>query len=129
MKADAAERGIVRRHGAPAEEALLLLGDDGLELLLERLTLGLVLRQVDHAQAVLARVGQADLRFLLQEFVGGLEEDARAVAGVGFAAAGAAVVQRVEHHQRVADDRVGLVPLHVDEEAHAAGVVLVTRVV
>ena len=61
--------------------------------------------------------------------MGDLDQDARAVAGVVLAAAGAAVVEVDQGREAVADELVRLPPLEVDDEADAAGVVLVLRVV
>ena len=61
--------------------------------------------------------------------MGDLDQDARAVAGVVLAAAGAPVVQVHQRRQAVADQLVRLPPLQVDDEADAAAVVLVLRVV
>ena len=61
--------------------------------------------------------------------MGDLDQDAGAVAGVVLAAAGAAVVQVDQRRQAVADQLVRLPPLQVDDEADAAAVVLVPRVV
>ena len=58
-----------------------------------------------------------------------LHEDAGAVAGVLLAAAGAAVLQVDEDLQRLADDVVRLAVLEIDDEADAAGIVLVARIV
>ena len=58
-----------------------------------------------------------------------LDQDPGAVAGVGFAAAGAPVVEVDQGRQAVAHDLVRLPPFQVDEEADAAGVVLVAGVV
>ena len=65
----------------------------------------------------------------LQELVRGLNENARAVAGVGLATAGAAVVQVQQHLQRLLNNRVGLPALDVDHEPHATGFMLEPRVV
>ena len=56
-------------------------------------------------------------------------QDARAVAGVGLAAAGAAMVEVAQDLQGLLHDLVGLAALHVDDEADAAGVVLELRIV
>ena len=58
-----------------------------------------------------------------------LDEDARAVAGVLLAAAGAAVLQVDEDRERLCRMIVRLAALQVHDEAEAAGVVLVPRVV
>ncbi len=67
--------------------------------------------------------------FAAKEGVRRLDEDAGAVAGVLLAAAGAAVFQVVQDLQTVADDVVRLPIFQIDDEADAAGVVLVARVV
>ena len=66
---------------------------------------------------------------LAQEAVRHLDEDAGAVAGRGFAAAGAAVQQVDQDAQPLLDDRVRAAALDVDDEADAAGVVLVDGIV
>ncbi len=76
--------------------------------------------------------GQRDARLaahLLVERVGHLQQHAGAVAGVDLAAAGAAVVEVLQDLDGLLEDPVGLVPLDVDDEADAAGVVLELRVV
>ena len=91
-----------------------------------------VLRQEDHADAVLAgaRQGHAPFaRHQLQEFVRRLDEDARAVAGIGLAAARAAMVQVQQHLQGLLDDGVGLPAFDVGHESHPAGLVLELRIV
>ena len=65
----------------------------------------------------------------LEERVRFLEENAGAVAGVGFAPAGAAMVQIQEHLEGLLDDGVGLPAFDVDDKSHAAGIVLEPRVV
>ena len=64
-----------------------------------------------------------------QEPIRHLHQDAGAVAGVHLAAARPAVEQVDEQLQRLADDAVALLTLDVDDEADAAGVVLVPRIV
>ena len=49
--------------------------------------------------------------------------------GVGFAAAGAAMVQVDQDGQGVADDLVRFLAFDIDDKAHAAGIVLELRVV
>ncbi len=61
--------------------------------------------------------------------MGDLDQDARAVAGVVLAAAGASVIEVLEDGEGVADESVRLPPLQVGDEADAAGVVLVLGVV
>ena len=52
----------------------------------------------------------------------GLEEDAGAVAGIVFAAAGATVVEVDEDLERLTDDVMRFAALNVNQETNAAGV-------
>jgi hypothetical protein len=61
--------------------------------------------------------------------VGHLEEHAGAVARVDLAATGAAVIEVLQDLDRLLEDAVRFVPLDVDHEPDAAGVVLELRVV
>ena len=75
---------------------MTLLAHDALEDALAMMPVGLVLRHVNHRHAVTAGRRQREtefLRDLAEELVRELEQDARAVAGVGFAAACAAMVE------------------------------------
>src|SRR5262249_25107668 len=72
----------------------------------------------------------ARLRHLLaEEPVGDLDQDAGAVGELRVPADRAAVRQVPQDRQALLDDRVALLPLDVRDEADAAGVVLVRRVV
>ena len=62
-----------------------------------------------------------------EELVRHLRQDAGAVAGQRIAAAGAAVRQIDQDLQARADDLMALLAAHVDDEADAAGVVLLAR--
>ena len=68
-------------------------------------------------------------RRLPEEPIGHLDEDARAVTGIGFATTGATVQQVEEDLHPLLDDPVRLPAFDVDDEADAAGVVLVARIV
>ena len=61
--------------------------------------------------------------------MGGLQQDARAIARIGLAAARAAVRQIDQDRERIADDLVGLLALDVHDKADAAGIVFKLRVV
>ena len=77
-------------------------------------------------------VRQRDARLaahFLDEGVRHLQQHAGAVAGIDLAAAGAAVVEVLQDLDRLLEDAVRLVALDVDDEALAARVVLVARVV
>ena len=82
--------------------------------------------QKHHGHAVIALVGQQApvlLRFLAEEAVRNLKQDARTVAGVLLEAHAAAVLQVHEHGQRIVDHLVGTLSLQVGERADAACVV------
>ena len=64
-----------------------------------------------------------------QERVGNLDQDAGAVALQRIGAGRAAMRQVLEDLQALRDDRVRLLALDVGDEAEAAGVVLVRRIV
>ena len=61
--------------------------------------------------------------------MGRLKEDARAVAGIGLAATGAAVAQVDQHSQRMAQDLVRAAPVDVGDKTDAARRTLAGRVV
>ncbi len=125
-------RSAVHRNVAPAEEALAQFADHALEvLLLPRARIG-ILRKEDHARCVGAERRQLDpelLRLAAQEAIGELEQDAGAVAGFRVAAAGAAMFHALEHLDALVHQRVRLRAVDLRDEADAARVVLVRRVV
>ena len=125
-----ANQPVVVRHLAPAEERLTLLVDDAREELSDqRRDLARSRGRKTSPAPYTPAGGQRERHHLAQKRVGHLHEDARAVARVGFASAGAAVLEVDEHLHRLADNGVGAMALHVHHEANAAGVVLGARVV
>jgi hypothetical protein len=123
---------VVGGHVPPAQRPLAFLVHERVEEGLDLFALDEVARQEDETGPVLPGRGQDDPQpgaLAAQERVGHLEQDARAVARVRLAAAGAPVQEVLEHGERLDDDVVGLPPLHVHDEADAAGVVLLPRVV
>ena len=87
------------------------------------------MRQEDEARAVRAGVGQRERDVLPEERIRRLNQNARAVARVRFAAAGAAVLQIDQDLQRLAHDVVRARALHVHDEADATRVALVLRAI
>src|SRR5262249_9141401 len=82
------------------------------------------------AVAARRRQGQAEPdRLLAEELVWHLDEDAGAVAGVGFAAARAPVQQVDEDLQGLTDYRVRAPSINLNDKPDAAGVVLEVGVV
>ena len=76
------------------------------------------------------RQGEAQLGALArEELVRDLNQDAGAIAGFRIAAAGAAVRQVDQNLDALDDDVVRLLALDVGDEADAAGIVLLARVV
>src|SRR6185369_13205512 len=118
--------------GPPPEQVLAFLGDDFGKDLFALGPVGTIARKEDHADAVFAGGGQGDLGFLgdaLEKFVGRLNEDAGAVAGIGFAAAGAAMVEVQKDLEGLLDDCVRLAAFNIDDEADSAGIVFKLRVI
>ena len=107
----------------------LMFGDDARNDLLDGLAVLRRLRQKHQAHAVFAGRRQGSRRHRPQEGVRHLNEDAGAVAGVDLAPAGAAMLQVFQDLQRLTHDRVRLPAFDVDDEADAAGVVLVLGIV
>ena len=127
-----AEQPIVGRDVPPAEQLLAFLADDPFEQAADLLAGRVRMREEDEAGAVAAGGRQRDAERrgdLAQEAVRHLHEDAGAVAGRGFAAAGAAVQQVDQDAQPLLDNRVRAAALDVDDEADAAGIVLVDGIV
>ena len=96
---------------------------------LDRVAIAGVARQEHEARTIRPRRRQRERDDLAQKRVRRLHEDARAVARVGLAAAGPAMLEIDEDLQRLAHDVVRALSLHVDDEADAAGVVLGARIV
>jgi hypothetical protein len=127
-----AQRAVVGGHVAPAQHRLPFLGHNLLELRLEGAARIGVFGQKDHAHAILAQGRQRTAAFsgdAAEKLVGHLHVDAGAVAGVGFAAARAAVIQVHQHGHGLAHDGVRAHALDVDDKADAAGVFFKGRVV
>ncbi len=125
-----AERGIVGRHVAPAEQhqafVLDLVGDDALDDFAPRR----LLRHEQRADRVVAGLRQleADLGGLArEERVRDLHQDAGAVAGARVGADGAAMFEVAENVDRVVDDLMRLPALDVGDEADAAGILFEAR--
>ena len=107
-------------------------GDYGAKDLLALGALAGVLGQKRHANAVIARGGQGDLGLAgdeFEEFVWRLDEDAGAIAGIGFAPTGTAVVEVEQHLKRLLDNCMGLAAFDVDHKPDPAGFVFKPRVV
>lgn len=66
---------------------------------------------------------------LHEEAMRDLGEDAAAVAKLGIGTDRAAMVEIVQDLQALLDDRMGLAVLHVGDEADAAGVLLIGRII
>ena len=65
----------------------------------------------------------------LEELMGDLDQEPRAVAGVVLAAAGTAVIQVHQRRESVADQLMRFPPFQIDDESHTATVVLETRII
>ena len=85
--------------------------------------------QEAQSDAVGAALGQVEVDHGAQKRVGDLDQDARAIARVGFGALRAAMVQVAQRPEGGLDDGAAGPSLDVDHEGHAAGIVLEARVV
>ena len=88
-----------------------------------------VARQEDVAGGVIARDRQVETADCAEERVGDLDEDAGPVAVERIRAGGAAVVEVLEDEHAARDRLMRLLALDVGDEADAARVVLIGRVV
>ena len=126
------EVGAVDRYVAPAEQHLALVLDRALDLVLAGEARGRFPREEHHADAVLAEGRQRDAlprELLAEELVRDLDQQPRAVRELWVVADRAPVGQVLEDQQALLDDLVALLALDVRDEADAAGVVLVGRVI
>ena len=69
------------------------------------------------------------LAFLQEELMRDLQEDASAVAGLRIGADGAAMLEVAQDAQAIGDDLVALDIVYVGDEADAAGIMLMTRII
>ena len=123
---------MVDGHVAPAQHDLAFGAHRALEFLFARETRSVFLRQEDHADAVLAGRRQRHAllgHFLAIEGIRDLDQDARAVAHQRVGTDGAPVVEVLEDLQALLNDFVALLALDMGDEADAAGIVLIARVV
>ena len=124
--------GLVDRNIAPAQHNLAFQTHGALKFLLTGQARSVFLRQEDHADAVFAGRRQVDTllgHFFTEELVGNLQQDACAVAHQRVSAYSAPVVEVVQDAQALLDDLVALLALDVGDEADAASVVFIGRVV
>ncbi len=122
----------VYRHVAPAEQHLAFGMNGALHLLLASQPRGVLLGQKDHADAVLAGCGQGHallFHLLAVQRIGQLQQDAGPVPHQVVGADRAAVVEVFQNLQRLLHDRMALLALDVRDEADAARIVFVRRVV
>ena len=127
-----AERSVVDLDRPPPDDALPFGGDDLLEVDLDRAPVVDVRRQEDHPDAVVAGPRQAvavAVRLPAQEGVRHLDQDSRAVSGVGLGPARSPVSQVGEDGQRLANDLVRPLPADIHHQPEAAGVVLEAGIV
>jgi hypothetical protein len=121
--------GLVHGHVAPADEALAL-GRDGVgEELLELGCTPGVAGEEDDADAVGSRGRQLPADGVAEERVRQLDQDPRAVAGLGIGPGRAAVLHVDERGEGALQRLVGGDPVQARDEGDAAGVVLVGGVV
>ena len=114
---------------APAQHAEPDIGREVGDGGLGRVDLARVLGEEPDTGGVLPRCGQVEVDNGSEERVGHLDQDPRAVAGVGLRTQCAAVLELTERADAGGDDVVRRTALQVCDEVHAARVVFETRVV
>ena len=120
----------VNRDVSPAEELqALLLGDDLHHAHGER-ALQVVLRQEEHADAVVPLVSEGDAALcgsLLEEAVADLRQNADAVADLAGGILAGAVLELLHDVQCIIEDLIILVSVDVDDGTDAAGIVFLLQ--
>ena len=127
-----AQRSIVCGDRAPADDLQALFFHDFLECPLALLSFRRVLRQENQTGAILACLGELEaglFTLLLEKGVWHLQEDASAVARVGFTPASAAMIEVAQDLEGLLDDLVGFVSFDVDHETDAAGFMFKPRII
>jgi hypothetical protein len=123
---------VVDRHAAPAEQDQALVRYRLLDGSAHDGEADLVARHEQVPDAVAAGLGQCDSdgrALLREEPVRDLHEDAAAVPHLRVGADGPAMIEISQGAEPLLDDGVRLAVLHVGDEAHPAGVLLVGRIV
>ena len=127
-----AEIRAVDRHVAPAEKGLSFVLDRALDLVFTGNARCGLARQEHHADAIVPGRGQLDAlfgHFLAEKGIGNLDQDARAIGGLGVCADRTTVGQVAQYGQSLFDDVVAFFALDMGDESDAAGVVFVGCVV
>ena len=115
---------VVHGHVAPAEERLTLLLDRLLDDRLDLAAAAVLGRQEDRPDGVAPTLGQLEPDGVAHELVGDLHEYPRAVARVELGPARAAVLEVVEHPERLGDGLVRAPVREIGYRADAARIVL-----
>ena len=127
-----AQSARIHRDGAPAKEAHPLFFHDDLEHLLGLQALQGVLREKEHADAVVPLSLQRDPAFpgcFFEKVVGDLQQNADAVAGLPLGVLTGAVLQLFHDLQRIVHRLMGLCAVDVHHGADAAVIMFKGRIV
>ena len=119
----------VRRHDSPAEDEQPLFAGYPGDLCARSSRSRGVDREECHSRDITAPFRKRERYDRPKEFVGHLDQDPGAVAGLGIGTKGAAVGEVLERGEPEVDDLVGRGALQVGEERDATRVVFETRVV
>ena len=120
----------VDRRVAPAQHAKSFLAHDLFDDSFAQQPVMRIDRKKYHAHSVLTRSRQGETqarRFALEESVGNLDQDARAIAGLRIASASAAMGEIDQNLHTFEHDVVRLPAFNIRDEPDAASVVLVLR--
>src|SRR5580700_158461 len=123
---------MIRRHESPAEYSAFFGPNNLLEYSNAAMAIGVGTWKKDHADAVFAARRQREAEwtaFANEKIVRNLNDDARAIAGVRFATASAAMLKIEQDLKRFLNNVVSIAVLEIGNETDAAGIVFVRRVV
>ncbi len=123
---------MIHRHVSPAEHRLALGPDESFDDLFAACAVLAILRQKGHAHAVVAFGWKIDAVLSTpcpQKRVGQLDENPGPVAGQGVGTYRAAMGEILQQGQTLPDDMMTFMPFNVSDEANAARIVFMSRVV
>ena len=126
------EIGVVHRHVSPADQHLAFVFDRTLDFVLAGKTRRRLARQKHHAHAVLPSRRQFHALpgpFLAEKLIRHLNQNTRAVGGLGVGTHRATMGQILQYGEALLDDFVTFLALDVRDKADATGVVFIRWVV
>src|SRR5207244_3908499 len=127
-----AEHVFIDRHVSPAQNFQAFLARRLPPDAPDVLAIDRYARQEQLSDRIILRSGQGEadaLGLIDKEVMRDLQKDAGAVARLGIGAHGAAVLEIAQYAEAIGDDLVALEIVDIGDEADAAGIVFVTRII